>query len=348
MPSPLFSDKARTDPGIQRAGESTYRFLERINDPVFERVRALLNTWIARFEEMQPPAAVNDLIGRFRSKQDLQFYAAFWELYLHEVHATLGFTIEVHPESARDGRPDFVLERQGSRFYMEAVMPSPRAGVTELPKNAQVVLEQLNRARAEDFMLSVQFVVGGPVTPKTWVTAGAVEDWLSTLRWEDWWQGGLDADIAYPETQLTVGDWTIGVQAWPRSPQLRGDPDFPTVVTLPSFSGWPDAMADALLPTLEEKARKYGDLDAPYVIAVFVMSAMSSAGTAGRALFGNEVPLDLGRHPTGFAGSRIERHGLWTTEGSKRGRVSGVLAAPSFDFNYSAIARVLPRYWSNP
>ena len=78
VPSPLFADKARTDPGIQRAAESTYRFLDRINDPVFERVRVLLNTWIARFEEMQPPAAVNDLIGRFRSKQDLQFYAAFW------------------------------------------------------------------------------------------------------------------------------------------------------------------------------------------------------------------------------------------------------------------------------
>ena len=141
-------------------------------------------------------------------------------------------------------------------------MPSPATGVSGISISAQAVVEQIQRARSDDFMLSLEFVVGGPNRPRTQWTVDRVEAWLATLRWEDWWQGGPDAAIQYPQTQLQVGDWTIGVQAWPRSPELRGNPDFPTVVTFPGSSGFPDAMADALVPTLEEKAGKYGDLGA--------------------------------------------------------------------------------------
>jgi hypothetical protein len=344
---PLFAEKDRSDPAIKRASESTYRFLDRVDDPVFARVRDLFSAWLDRYRATQSPEACRDLVGRLKSKQDPQCYAAFWELYLHELHARLGFAIEAHPESETDARPDFVLERGGTRFYLEAVMPSPAIGSTGLSPNAQTVIEQVQRARSDDFMLSLKFVVGGPDTPRTRSTVARIERWLEALHWDDWAQGGIQAND-YPEAQLRVGDWTIGVQARPRSPELRGNRDFPTVVSFPPSSGFPDAMADALVPTLAEKAAKYGDPDAPYVIAVYVMSAMSSSGTAGRALFGSEVPLEVGRHPTGFAGSRIERRGLWTPNASSRGRVSALLAAPSFDFNYSAVARVLPRCWRNP
>ena len=127
-------------------------------------------------------------------------------------HARLGFAIDVHPESAGDGRPDFALERAGQRFYIEAVMPSPATGVSGVSISAQAVVEQIQRARSDDFMLSLEFVVGGPDRPRTQWTVDRVEAWLATLRWEDWWQAGLDAAIQYPETQLQVGDWTIGVQ----------------------------------------------------------------------------------------------------------------------------------------
>ena len=82
---PLFARRNRSDPSVRRAAESTYRFLDRIDDPAIDRVRALLNEWTERFEATQPAAAVNDLLGRLRSKQDSQFYTAFWELYLHEI-----------------------------------------------------------------------------------------------------------------------------------------------------------------------------------------------------------------------------------------------------------------------
>jgi hypothetical protein len=42
---PLFDDKARTDPAPSYARESTYAFLDRVDDPIFVAVREVLNAW---------------------------------------------------------------------------------------------------------------------------------------------------------------------------------------------------------------------------------------------------------------------------------------------------------------
>lgn len=78
---PLFPDRDRVDPEPQRAHENSYQFISRVDDPVFDRVRRVLNEWLDRFDLLQPQAT-NDLLGRLRSKPDGQFYGAFWELYL--------------------------------------------------------------------------------------------------------------------------------------------------------------------------------------------------------------------------------------------------------------------------
>jgi hypothetical protein len=116
----------------------------------------------------------------------------------------------------------------------------------------------------------------------------------------------------------------------------------------PGMSGSPDAVAIAIQPKLDEKANKYGDHDAPYVIAMWAMSAFASDRTAPQALFGIAMPLETGRQATGLPLKVDERQALWTANRRRRGRVSAVLAAPSFDFNYSSVSRVLPRLWLNP
>jgi len=85
IPRPLFQGKPPDNPARRQAAESTYKFLDRVDDPVFAGVRATLNAWFKRFEAHQDHAAVADLRGRLRAKQSLQFDAAFWELYLHEL-----------------------------------------------------------------------------------------------------------------------------------------------------------------------------------------------------------------------------------------------------------------------
>ena len=46
----------------------------------------------------------------------------FWELYLHEAYLRSGYAVTIHPHLAGTGRhPDFLIEGQGTRFYLEAV-----------------------------------------------------------------------------------------------------------------------------------------------------------------------------------------------------------------------------------
>jgi hypothetical protein len=68
-------DRQRTDPAPKRAAESTYQFLDRVDDPVFARVRATFNEWVHRFASLQTEAATNHLVGHLRSKKEHQFYA---------------------------------------------------------------------------------------------------------------------------------------------------------------------------------------------------------------------------------------------------------------------------------
>jgi hypothetical protein len=287
----LFEDRDRNDPQPQRAAENSYQFIDRVDDPVFARVRATFNEWVGRFASLQSDKATNDLVGRFRSKPDGQFYSAFWELYLHEVHTRLGFTVRVHPESDRGTRPDFSLSRDGRTSYLEAVMPSPPSDEPRQPGSVRTVMEYIDSARNPDFFLNVRFIAPDGDTRRKRDVVGAVEDWLSSLDWDTWWRGGLSPDIAYPEVELAVRGWLLGLRALPRSPDRRGGDVSWMIGMYPATTGFPDSVANVIAPTLDEKANKYGDLDGPYVVAVWTMSAVASEDTPAQALFGVALPL---------------------------------------------------------
>ncbi len=343
---PLFDDKARTDPEPAYARESTHAFLDRVDDPVFTAVREVLYAWLDRFASLHDDAAVSDLVGRLRSKEDIAFYAAFWELYLHELFVRLGFDIEVHPESEKDTCPDFRLSRDGREIYLEAVMPNPRAGRFKGSKGSKTVIEYVDAAFDPNFSVSLRFVAGSGSVPSKKEVVRVVESWLANQTWSDPSDTGLDPRSPRPEAELRIREWVIGVRAWPRPPDRRGDRKFPTIVTYPGMSGYPAAVSAGIRPVLDEKASKYGDLEAPYILAVWVMSPIASESTPAEALFGLTLPIDDGTHPTGLPLAVDERDGLWAP--TQPGRLSAVLSANSMHFNYSAVSRYLPRVWHNP
>jgi hypothetical protein len=345
VPEPLFSDRLREDPSSRKTAESTYKFMDRVDDEVFARVRATLNSWFDRFARNQDDNAVADLRGRLRAKQSLQFEGAFWELYLHELHARLGFEVEVHPPGPRTTHPDFLISRADTRFYLEAVVPAPATGSSLGPPAANTVIEYVDAAYDADFLLAVRFATGGTL-PKRKAVVAAVEQWLGTLQWSRWHDG---KGPRYPlaEIELEVNEWTIGLQAIPRSPETRGERDLPTVAVYPGFGAFVESVMAAIVPVLDEKASKYGSLDAPHVIAVWVMSPIASETSLPGALFGGRVPLAAGRHPVELPGPE-HRRGIWTPDRQGRSRPAAFLMAGSWDFNFNAVSRALPRLWRNP
>jgi hypothetical protein len=210
-------------------------------------------------------------------------------LYLHELHARLGFEIVVHPPGPGTTHPDFLVSHGEERFYLEAVVPAPVAGAPSAAAGAGTVIDYVDAAYDGDFVVAVRFVTGGR-PPRRRAVVAAVEGWLGSLEWSRWHDGER---IRYPlpETELTVPEWVIGLQAIPRSPAKRGERDFPTVGFHPGFAAFEESVMAAVVPALDEKASKYGQFDAPHVIAAWVMSPLASQFSLPVALFGAEVPI---------------------------------------------------------
>jgi hypothetical protein len=345
----LFPGRLRTDSGISRASESTYGFLQRVDDRAFERVREVLNCWFERFASSQEATAATDLRRRIEAKQKGQFEAAFWELYLHEAFSRLGFEISVHPASERGTRPDFELRGEtDDHFYLEAVMPTPGLFDRKEPVSVETVVEYVNDAFHPDFLLQLQYVIPGRQMPRKIAVRNAVLDWLNNLSWDLLWSGDLSSSER-PEGRIRAGDgWEIGLKALPSPPEIRSRTKRPMIFSYRGSIGYPDALGPAILPTLYEKANKYGDLDAPLVIAVWIMETMASQDTAVLALFGSWFSLDAGEQPTGLNLRQNRPESLWGPKAKHRGRASAVLAVNSFDFGLPSIARSLPRLWPNP
>jgi hypothetical protein len=95
----IFSDKVRTDPSRSRRAETTFPFLDRVDDPVFARVRKLIEEWFAAYPSDGSDKQGAELRGRFTSGSDQDFASAFWELYLHETYRRAGYAATPHPET---------------------------------------------------------------------------------------------------------------------------------------------------------------------------------------------------------------------------------------------------------
>jgi hypothetical protein len=89
----LFADVERTNgrPGLY--SEDSFAFLDRAAGVVWERIREKLDEWYTSFPDVD-----GDLRERFRSPRPDQHYAAWWELYVHNLLQSMGFEVTVHPE----------------------------------------------------------------------------------------------------------------------------------------------------------------------------------------------------------------------------------------------------------
>jgi hypothetical protein len=341
---PLFADKVRTDNRRGRATESDHDFLDRVSGQYFENMRVLLNEWFERFGRTQHNAAVRDIRSRLRAKQTGQFFAAFWELYLHELFARLGFEIEVHPESERGKRPDFAMNRGDDRLYLEAVMPTPPTGERNQGPDLATVIEFIDEAYHPAWRLSLRHVIAGKQTPRKVAVRDVVVGWLDTFDADQWLQRN-----GRPETKLRVDDWQITLAAFPLAPGDRLRAHKRMIWIGPGGAGYPEALGVPIKKTLSAKANKYGDLEAPLIIAMWVMNMMADEDTAPLALFGSPLgELGPGVEPTGLDSTVQRTEGLWTPYAKNRGRASAVLAATSFTFGFPAVARTLPHLWTNP
>jgi hypothetical protein len=175
---PLLDDRPGDNDDYRRPDETTYAFLDRVSGPDFAAPREMLNAWFERW----PTDDREQLRTRLKGKKPSDFDGAFWELYLHEVHYRLGFTIMREPEMGGvTTRPDFLMEREDGVFYLEATVVGPSDREVADHRRESMVIDLINAAYHADFSVRVQSVAVGPQQPAKRRVIAAVENWLHAL-----------------------------------------------------------------------------------------------------------------------------------------------------------------------
>ncbi len=340
---PLFDDRQRDDDAYRRPQETTYTFLDRISRPDLTAPREMLNGWFERW----PADDREQLRSRLMAKQPSDFDGAFWELYLHEVHHRLGFTITREPAMAGvRTRPDFLMERDDGAFYLEATIVGPSAREVADRRAEDAVIDLINAAYHPDFSIRVHNVAVGPQQVAKRKVVAAVERWLGTLDWSI--ERPRINDFRREPNHIEVNGTHLFLSPYARDPQVRGSRSFPTVVMGPTRTGVKDE-PPMIRDDLEDKASKFGRPDKPYVIAVLCQREIVDDLDVEQALFGPEV-VSIPVGPDGPVGDpRLQRdpQGFWQRGERKQAtRVSAVLSAIALHA-WSADV-VPPRLWLNP
>ncbi len=345
----LFDELVRTDSTPARNQEGSFAFLNRIATPWWAEVRERLELWFKSYSADAAAAKAADLRARFRSRDDRQHLGAWWELYMYWLLRSLCpcAWIGIEPERRdRATRPDFCVaatrDAPQVKVWLEAtttfsgVVDSTRHGAREA-----YVLDAINEVDSTDFRVWITFDAVGDAHPRKRQLVGPLRRWLDSLNYEDvvaaWERGEGRATH-----RIRVCGWDIRLQAIPK--QQRGvHPNDRLIGIGPITAGFVNDREQAR-KAIMGKAAHYGQLDAPFVVAVLPSSPFFDRTDAEEALYGSEaVQIDPERPEAEPAVVRLG-DGVWS--GAQRSQVSAVLfGAGVLPWT---VGRTWPQLWINP
>jgi hypothetical protein len=339
MSAKLFDDFQRTDPSPSGHQESRFDFLNRVDQPFWQRIREELERWYAEYPDDEHGFGLRK---RFRRPEPDQHFGAWWELYLHRLFGCRGFEVEVEPP-VPGGAPDFRMTRGDSKSFLVEGTTSFSGIVDEKrhPKREAAVLAAVDEAKNPNFTVRLEIEEVGD-QPKEREIVEPLEGWLAGLDYDDVRaRGFLDA----PQWPLHVRGWKLLFTAFAVPPDARGRPDRRLLAMGPGMSGYVND-CDKLSAALASKGGKYKP-EEPFVIAVLLMSdgTVDHEDIEG-ALLGREAyRFDPDRPGSGSLYRR--RNGFWMHGNQPSGtRVSAVLTGNNLI--PENVERTWPQLWPNP
>lgn len=339
----VFDEFVRTDPRPARYNEATYTFLNRRSGNAWQRIRDLIEDWFAHIE----PAHRRDLGARLRSTSAVDFRSAYFELYCHAMFRCSGWSIELHPDLGATSRhPDLRVRRGLDVMYVEATTTAePRADVAAESRLATVLDHINDNIEIGSFLLGLDVERIGP-------TSLAVNPLVVALRQ---WLDSLDADMLLERShglsletlEWTTDGWAITFEAFPLAPDKRG-PGGRIIGTTGPQGGIIDDVAP-LRKRIREKAKAYGELEAPLLIAVDAVSSFVNDADFVATFYGTSaVRFYINGGPAAPPPTPITLpDGLFFgPEGGRRTHVSGVITTSMLC--PWTVQSTVPTLWTHP
>ena len=304
MRKSLFDDIERTDASVMRHNESLFECLNRSSRREVIDICDRLESWFKRF----PAESQDDVRGRFRSDDDNAHQGATFELLIHELLIRLGCRLKVHPEiSGSRQRPDFLAQHKDCSFYIEATVIDPSEGLCARNPLEEDVVAKINKLASPHFYIIAR-VEGKLSKALSWrEVAKPFADFLEAHDPDDV-QRMIDEGYPAPSRGIEVGTWSFNGELFPIPLKKRGIRSR-TLVIGPARGGPVDSSTPIQRGVIK-KAKKYGQLNAPLVVAANVTrDFFLDRDSEMEALFGklqvnsfrnlpNSTP-ELGREPDG-------------------------------------------------
>ncbi len=284
----LFDPGPRTQFDFKQESESTFEYLNRSARPTVVVFRKMIEGWFDRFRA----GGKEDLRKRFRSPKESNHTGAFFEIYLHELCSRLGFELDPHPEILGcSTHPDFVVKNRGAnQFYLEAIIAGlPSQQEEGADARMGIVYDAINTIESPNFFLRLE-IRGAPASaPPTQKLRHDLTAWLASLNPDDVLHLS-SADLRTPRFIWQHEGWNLLFTPIPKSARLRGRPGVrPIGVRVPQ-GGWMNTHGE-IRKAIEGKAKKYGELQLPFVVSVNVVGDHCDNIDILNALYGDESIL---------------------------------------------------------
>ncbi|MBF6319016.1 hypothetical protein IU453_19870 [Nocardia cyriacigeorgica] len=277
----VFDAIARSDSTPSAHSEPLFLFLNRVSGEFWGQVRSLIQEWL---NNIPSEAEYRELRTRMRSNDDYQFRSAFLELYLHESLIRAGYNVTIHPDvphSAR--RPDFHAERNGERFFLEAICPGASKLDIGKMRRSEALFDTVNAIKSDFFFLWIVNLDEGDGPAPATKLRKQIEKWLSRLDPDTY-----DDFSEWPIEIFSIGQWSLTVKAMPKPVHKRGEHK-QAIGVYGHYGAQRIDEAPKILSAISEKHSAYGNLDTPFIVAVGTYMMDSDHWHATNALYGHEI-----------------------------------------------------------
>lgn len=335
----LFDDFPRSATDLPNHNETAFAYLNRSGRVEADRVRTLADIWFSHY----PPTHRSALAARFRSSIDDHHRSAFYELFLHELVLNRGHkVVEIEPKLTHTLKsPDFLIAiAQGHRFYLEAALATGRSqgdAAAQARFNQALAAVDNTPSPAHFLDISPQGMPAAPISINK--MKRALLQWINALPQDD-------TAIDTPPFVYGQHGFRITVRPFPR----RNRQGAGRAIGVRHFPVQDVTVDQDIRAALEKKARRYGNLDHPYVVAVNALGLFHREDEALDALFGTSHTT-ITQLPDGtFRTQEVRKpDGIWFgPQGPRRKGLSAVLLTEQIDpWNFAARrARLIRNPWS--
>jgi hypothetical protein len=318
----VFDDIERDQAGPASQSDTQFSYLNRSSRIEAERVRGLIEDWISRY----PAEHRKALTTRMRSTIDSAHYSAFFELALHEMLLSTGHNIlEVEPTVPHSqNKPDFlVCTAEDTCFYLEAAV-----SMNEVPqkvtanKRLSKAVGIIDRADAKFHYLDLQ-IDGKPTQEvKLGHLRSELTNWIARLP-------NTEEAKAVPAFIYEEYGMKLTVSALLRRTPLQ---ERDRAIGIQGLEPYWATSGEGVRESVKKKASRYGNLAAPYVVAINAMGNHQGEEDAIDAMFGSPCVV-IRTYEDGRVEHRNSRNpdGVWHGRGFPRKKgLSAILSTERF------------------